>query len=69
MLSTSLQCQERLLICFVFLFDSLAIGKKQAIISEEASEMETAGDSKEESRLATCKKAVQQRECHKYETN
>jgi hypothetical protein len=34
------------------LFDSLAVGKKQAIISEEeASEMEAGGDSKEEPRL------------------
>lgn len=40
------------MICFV-LFGSLAVGKKQAIISEEeASEMETGGDSKEEPRLA-----------------
>lgn len=39
------------MICFV-LFDSIAVGKKQAIISEEeASEMETGGDSKEAPRL------------------
>lgn len=34
------------------MFDTLAIGNKQAIISEEeASEMEVGGDSKEEPRL------------------
>lgn len=40
----------KLLFCLV-LFVSLAVGKKQAIISEEASEMEAGGDSKEEPRL------------------
>lgn len=35
-----------------FLFGALALGKKQAIISEEdASEMETGGDTNEEPRL------------------